>query len=568
MLLAGALLAIMGAAFFTRDFRRDVLEPWVSSPGFNRMLSRAVSTALKVDGAFGPMHLNSGLSVTTGGFTSSGWPGQAIGALNTGEATGWFDPWAVFRGKWQVDLITIATAEFRLVQPDDALKAEGPVQPPKPWYAFLMPQQFSCRWIECPDMQIELPFGSATVRGTNLHVGAMMIGRNFKYFGKNGTLHYPGYADMAVDSLEVYVTREMIDIGYLYLREPASAHSNIKLSGRLGQHADKSIAATAEITALDIVPFLPEELANILSGRLSGNLSYQTDTAGKHATGKGSVALEDAGIHNWDYLYGLAKRAADPALGEARFREVSLDYSLADDVFTVGNFTMLGRERFELRGRGSWNIGNSQAEASLSVRRIPLGAYLPASLSGKIQGGELGGQIDWAWRGTSLGDGHGGGSMEFDSTRLQGFKFQRFLGRFLKTAAYDKIDIARGTGRWKQDPKGLLVHNLDVLAPGQAGVRGWVHVAPDGSLSGTVLAGLPEASLAWLPDATSTVFSHREEGLFWCSVRLSGTIEKPESDFTAQAMRQLRRHPVAMAGLALRGLSWWLGDVFHTEKDD
>ncbi|MBE2179656.1 MAG: hypothetical protein IAE97_04225 [Chthoniobacterales bacterium] len=558
----------MTLIFFARDFRRNFLERWVGSPGFQHMLSKAVSSALKVDGTFGPMHLDTGLSVTTEGFTSTGWPGQAIGALDTGEATGWFEPWAVFRGKWQVNLIKIAKADFRLVQPDDALKAEDPVQPPKPWYAFLLPRQFFCRWISCPDMQIELPFGQALVRGSHLDVGATMIGKNFKYFGKNGTLHYPGYIDMEVDALEVYVTREMIDIGYLYLREPASPRSNIKLSGRLGQHADKSIAAAAEITDLDIVPFLPADLANILSGRLSGTISYNTDASGKQATGSGTLSLEEARVHHWDYLHGLAKRAADPTLGEARFREVSIDYSLADDVFAVRDLTILGQERFELRGRGSWDTKTSQADASLSVRRIPLSAYLPASLSGNIHGGELGGTVDWAWRGQDLGNGHGGGSLELGGARLQGFKFQHFFGRFLKADTYDVIEVSHGTSQWRQDAKGLLIHNLDILAPGQAGLRGWAHVAPDGALTGSVLAGLPESSLTWLPDATTTVFAHQDEGLHWCTIRLSGTVEKPENDFTAQAMRQLRRHPVAMARLAIRGLSWWLGDMIHTGTSD
>ncbi len=567
-LLAGALVGVVTLIFFARGFRQNFLERWVGSPGFQHMLSKAVSSALKVDGTFGPMHLDAGLSVTTEGFTSTGWPGQAIGALDTGEATGWFEPWAVFRGKWQVNLIKIAKADFRLVQPDDALKVEDPVQAPKPWYAFLMPQQFFCRWIACPDMQIELPFGQTVVRGSNLDVGAKMIGKNFKYFGKNGTLHYPGYTDMAVDALEVYVTREMIDIGYLYLREPSSPRSNIKLSCRLGQHADKSIAAEAEITGLDIVPFLPSDLANILSGRLSGNLSYNTDASGKQAAGRGALSLDGARVHDWDYLYGLAKRAADPSLREARFREVSIDYALADEVFTVGKLTVLGQDRFELQGRGSWNTKTAQANASLTVRRIPLGAYLPTSLSGNILGGELGGQVDWAWRGKDLGDGNGGGSLRLDDARLEGFNFQHFLGRFLKSEAYDVIEITHGTSEWKQDAKGLLIHNLDILAPGQAGLRGWAHIAPDGALTGSVLAGLPEASLTWLPDATATVFARQDEGLHWCTIRLSGTVEKPENDFTAQAMRQLRRHPVAMTRLAIRGLSWWLGDILHTGKSD
>jgi hypothetical protein len=249
-----------------------------------------------VEGQFGPLELQPDVSVTAASFTSKGWPGQAIGSLDATRARGWFDPWGVFRGEWRVPRIDIDRAEFRVVNPDNKLKAQDPVIPPKPWYAFLMPSQFVCGWIECPDMTIDLPLGSQNVRGENLRVGATMIGKNFKYFGKGGRVVYPDYPTMDVDAMEVYVTREMIDIGYLYLREPQSPRSNLQLAMRLGQHADKSIKASAKIDHLDIVPFLPADVARILSGKLSGTLEHATDTSGKNITGGGTVSLADGGL--------------------------------------------------------------------------------------------------------------------------------------------------------------------------------------------------------------------------------------------------------------------------------
>lgn len=565
-LIAGALVAAVTlGAFLGRDFRPVILEPWVSGPGFQSMLSKAVSSALKVDGEFGALRLGPDLSVTTESFNSTGWPGQAIGGLNTGEATGWFNPRGILQRNWQVDLISIAKADFRLVPPDDALKAEDPPKGPRPWYAALMPQNFVCGWIDCADMSIELPVGQATVQGSGLQVGAMMIGKNFKYFGRNGVLSYPGYDDMAVDSMEVYVTRDAIDIGYLYLRQPDSPLSNLKLSGRMGQHADKSISAEAEVTRLVITPFLPGELATILRGKLSGRLAYRTDPEGKNPTGEGSMRLEEASVGNWEYLYSLAKRAANPALGQAKFKDISVAYTLAEGVFSVHDLTILGTEHFQLSGSGRWEIGTSQARAELTVQNIPVEAYLPESLVGHVLGGELGGEVTWKWRGTDVGNGRGSGTLLLAGAELRDFKFQQFLARFLKTDAFDRISVASAAAAWKQDPGGLLVHELEVIAPRQAGLRGWAHAAPDGTLTGTVLAGLPAEALTWLPGATTSVFFHEQDGLHWCTVELSGSVEKPENDFTSQAMRQLRKHPIALSRLALRGLSWWLGDLLKTE---
>jgi len=550
---------VAGGYLAAKIFLPPLLSAWVAGPAFHRMISQAVSHALKVDGNFGALSLGENLAVTTEGYTSQGWPGQAIGALNTTKATGWFNPWAVFRGKWQIDLIRVDRADFALRNPDDALKKDDPVTGPKPWYALLMPREFFCQWIECPDMQIELPLGTAKVRGTNLEVNAMMIGRNFKYFGKNGMINFPKYPSLAVDAFEVYVTREMIEIGYVYLREPSSARSNLELSGRLGQHADRSIKAKAVLTALDLPPFLPAEVAGIFSGKLSGQATYETDTSGANPLGAGCLSVEGARLHDWKYLDRLAERAGNPALRTLDFRQVSLDYAIAGDVITLKNLAINGVEQLDVKGEGTWNIKSSAASASITARRIPLGACLPASLAGGLRG-ELSGQADWSWKGTRLEDGRGGGSLRLSGGELSGFKFQSFLARFLKSDSYLTLQLSDASCSWRQDESGLDVENLVVLAPGRAGLRGSVHLGRDGRLRGTLLAGLPEASLGWLPDAAKTVFSRRADGLCWATITLSGTEKKPENDFTKQIMRQLEKHPLALADMVLRGLSWWAGD--------
>ncbi len=547
------------------NFARPLLAAWVAGEKFNRMLSHAVSHALKVEGQFDAMRLDDGFAVTTEGFTSKGWPGQAIGALDTTQATGIFNPWGVLRGVWQVDSINIARADFRLRQPDNALKALDPATPPRPWYAALMPRDFHCGWIECPDMQIELPLGAIAVRGTNLQVGATMIGKNFKYYGQGGAVQVGDFPAMASDGFEVYVTREMIEIGYLYLREPASKEPNLLLAGRLGQHADRSIQARATVTSLDLRPFLPPDIARIISGRLSGQLQYQTDKEGGGAKGQGNVSLEGVRLEGWDYLERLARKAGKPDLARLDLRKASFDYTLAGGRVEVANLALSGVSQIDLRGSGSWDIRSRNATASVSLSRLPVGAYLPASVSGGL-GGELSAQADWAWAGTHLAQGRGGGRLELAGGRLTGFKFQQFLARFLRDDAYLALDLARAACRWRQDDAGLHLDGIDVLAAGRAGLRGAASISHDGKLSGTVMAGLPASALGWLPDATKTVFAMEKDGLHWCTIRLSGTEAKPDNDFTKQVLRQLEKHPIALAELALRGLSWWLGDVFEGRR--
>lgn len=554
-----------GAGMLTaRHYLPGLLADWVAGPAFNRMLSQAVSHALKVEGQFGPLELQPDVSVMAENFTSKGWPGQAIGSLDATRARGWFNPWGILRGEWSVPRIDIERAEFRVVNPDDKLKAEDPVIPSKPWYAFLMPSQFVCGWIECPDMAIELPLGSEYVRGENQRIGAMMIGKNFKYFGKGGRVVYPDYPPMEIDALEVYVTREVIDIGYIYLREPQSPRSNLQLAMRLGQHADKSIKASAKIDQLDIVPFLPADVATILSGKLSGTLDYATDTSGKNITGGGTVSLANAALRNWDYLDHLAERAGNPAFNNLPIHEASVTYALESDVIRVSDLDIRAGEGITASGRGSWHTQTSAATLALEVSGVPLGAYLPPNIAGSLRGA-IGGTVEWSWQGTDIAKGQGGGTLSLQETKLSGFRFQTFLDRFFKNRDYAEIDLSQAGCSWRQDHTGLHLDKINILAPGQAGLRGSVHIAPDGALSGTILAGLPESALKWLPEATTTVFARSEDGLHWCSIAISGTEHKPETDFTAQVLRQLEKHPIALAELAVRGISWWLGDILHTK---
>ncbi len=560
-LVAVGLIVVAGVFVFRSP--PSVLTSCVAGPAFNAMLSRAVSHALKVEGKFGPMALQHDWSVVAENFTSKGWPGQAIGALDAGRSRGSFDVWGLLRGQWRVPLIEIERADFRLVPPDDALKARDPVIPPKPWYSFMLPSQFNCGWIDCPDTSIELPFGATSVRGEGLHVGATMIGKNFKYSGKGGRLLYPEYPPMAVDAVEVYVTREMIDIGNLDLREPGSPCSNLKLAARLGQHADKSIKASAQIDSLDVAPFLPPDVSKVLSGRLSGNLDYATDTSGKNAKGGGAVSLAGGALKNWDYLDQLAARAREPEFAHLKIGEASVSYTLDGDVIRVDNFAVRAGRALAASGRGTWHTQTSAATLALDVSGVPLGAYLPPEIAGSLRG-TIGGTVEWSWRGTDIAKGVGGGTVRLEGTKLSGFQFQEFLDRFFKTRDYSEMDLSEATCRWRQDASGLYLENVHILAPGRAGLRGSLHIAPDGALSGTILAGLPESALLWLPDATKTVFARSEDGLHWCSMKVSGTEHKPEADFTAQVLRQLEKHPAAMAELVARGISWWLGDILHT----
>jgi len=165
-----------------------------------------------------------------------------------------------------------------------------------------------------------------------------------------------------------------------------------------------------------------------------------------------------------------------------------------------------------------------------------------------------------------LSGGHGRGRLSLENGRLKGFQFQDFLNRFFEDKQYLDLHVPVATLQWEHGSDGTHLRNIELLSPGVAGVRGSVVVDAEGRLSGEVLAGASAQLLTWLPDATKTVFGVERDGLHWAKVNLSGTLDDPVQDLGKQVLRQLEKHPFAMARLALKGVSWWLGDLLRPKK--
>jgi len=465
---------------------------------------------------------------------------------------------------WQVDLISIDEGRFVLREPDNALKR--PVVPgKKPWYAAVMPSRFHCRWIECARTRVDFPFAGRVGGLRDVRLGATMIGQNLKYYGSGGSLEFPGFPALAMDALEVYVTREMVEVGYAYLRQTSAGDGRLELSGRLGQHEDKSIQARVVIHDFDSAPFLPASLAKSVRGRLTANATYAVDREGKNPSGTGTVRILGGVLDNLPALDVLAKRQRNPDLKRFAFDDVSLNYRLAGSSLDLSRFVISAPGKMEVTGNATWQLDGSQGSADLSFGRMPLSSWLPSKLIAKVQGTAIG-NLSWKWEARDLGGGHGRGRLSLENGRLKGFQFQDFLHRFFDDKQYLDLHVPVATLQWEHGSDGTHLRNIELLSPGVAGVRGSLVVDGEGRLSGEVLAGASAQLLTWLPDATKTVFGVERDGLHWAKVNLSGTLDDPVQDLGKQVLRQLEKHPFAMARLALKGVSWWLGDLLLPKK--
>ena len=172
-------------------FGYDAAKLWVESAAGQRTASSGLSKVIKVYGKFAPLHLD-GWTIKTDSFTSKGWPGEAIGGLNTYGVVGELDPAAmIWRHVYHIKGIQVDHADITLLQPVDALKLKMPPKKPKPWYAYLLPSAFVCGPIVCPKAQLEFEFQKQIAHIRDAHVQADLIGKDFQYTATSGSWNFP-----------------------------------------------------------------------------------------------------------------------------------------------------------------------------------------------------------------------------------------------------------------------------------------------------------------------------------------------------------------------------------------
>ncbi len=85
--------------------------------------------------------------------------------------------------------------------------------------------------------------------------------------------------------------------------------------------------------------------------------------------------------------------------------------------------------------------------------------------------------------------------------------------------------------------------NLAIEARGKFRVEGGLSIH-DRKLDGSLRLGVTPEYLAWLPKAEE-IFSHREGGYEWTTVRIFGTTAKPEQNLSPRILKMLGQDPGA-----------------------
>ncbi len=378
------LVALVAAlALFIRFYGYGLAKNWLESPAGPRVAGKELGKSIKVYGIFAPMKLE-GWTILTDSFTSHGWPGEVIGELDTYGVRAKFDPSAIWDRAWRFSEIQVDHATIRLLKPDDAIKLHPEKKPP-PWYAIFLPNHFECGPIICPKTELLFTFQGVDAGIHDAHVQADLIGKNLKYHVTSGVLDFPYLQPLQIQQLDLFVTRDAITIYTAQLAGIGTDPATLSLSGRIGQHADKSIDATLSMTEISIEKILPENLQPLIHGNVSGNLTWHRNTSGDDITSEGDLKLTHAGIDNLSVFKELKDLHDNPDLQDFAFDEATCHYKLAEGKLTLYLKAQVAG-KFNLSGWVVYDIKTKETDLDVAFDQLPLKVWMPSEFKPRYSG--------------------------------------------------------------------------------------------------------------------------------------------------------------------------------------
>ena len=317
---------------------------------------------------------------------------------------------------------------------------------------------------------------------------------------------------------------------------------------------------------LPLKVWMPMQFKPRYSGLGKATLTWH----GQLDTPKGSTAVIALDLNGTHITNPVLLRRFLAAKGFQTPDEIQLDkaqfnFSYQNDVFTLTQAELVAPGLISAQLAGSLTKDKALS-VTMDWQGLKLEHTLPPRYAEQLTG-SLGGHLALAVRKWKFKDGSYGGDVNLLNGELHYTSVQSTLARFLNQRALLEMPLTRTQMSWTWDSGNLSVQGIDIRAGDDIGIKGNFAVDDAQELSGQLWIGAKPDYLKWLPDAETTVFTRKEEGLVWAHVKLSGTMKKPGQDLGTQIAAQLKRHPLAMVGLGAKLVSWYVGNWFGVAKE-
>jgi hypothetical protein len=458
---------------------------FIQSGAGQAVASRSIGHAVKVDGEFAPLHLDK-WTITTDSFTSTGWPGEAIGGLNAYGVRAEFDPSAIWGGVYKFNSIQIDRGDFILLTPNDALKRKMPPKKPKPWWAHFLPSVFQCGPIVTPDANVEFDFQGQHAQIQHAHLQADLIGRDFRYTADSGTMQFPFLPDLHINKLVVMVTRPMLTIEAAELTaiDPADP-ARLTIIGNMGQREDKTINAIVDVYQMPLDKVLPPGLASEIHGRATGHLLWKRDKDGKQVFSDGDLSLSGASVTGLSVFKQLQLLDGNPDLKDFAFDTFTLKFHMDDGHFTA-HIVAISPGKFSITGDIGYEFDTKEASLDVHFNELPLKVWLPDQFKSRYEG-MASAALKWQGQLDQVKDSAGALSITLDGTHIND---PVYLRKFLATKglrAPETLDFKTAEFDFTYKDQTFQLTRAQIDAPGviTASASGTL-VTPDGILDADV----------------------------------------------------------------------------------
>lgn len=300
---------------------------YVAGKAFEQMVSRQASKGLKVQGQFRGVRRNGFLSASAEHFDGSN-DERTMHRLNADSIRATLNPLGFFRRQWRFDDIEIETGWVELqksrVKPNPTGEAEEKKEEEtrKPWYSWMLPSRVYLSEVRVADAEVRWPLRHEMGRIRHLQLKILPHGRDFEYFGHDGTLRMPMVPPLRVAKVQVLITKTDVDVKWFELRPPSPKDDGfLQLKGHAEMQGDEKVSAQTHFEKMSLRPWLPASWRDNASGRFSGDIHWESrGTRLEEAEASGALVLDGLRLQNLSWLNKLAAVTKNQA-----FRDLKMD---------------------------------------------------------------------------------------------------------------------------------------------------------------------------------------------------------------------------------------------------
>ncbi|HEU4678026.1 MAG TPA: hypothetical protein VFS35_00805 [Terrimicrobiaceae bacterium] len=341
------------------------LTAFVESEAFRKELDKQTSKGLHFEGHYDTIRRTGLLTARTEGFTGRDGV-KAIKAISTGEVDARFNPWGIFRRRWQLDYVRIPSgqAEIQIYEPKPETK------PPKPWYAIFLPDRVYLQEVTCESADVTWQLRGRKAGFFQTRLLITPYGRDFEYRASGGTLKTGMLPELSLVQTHLVITRELLTLHQLELAPGPKSEGRIRVTGQAGMRDDKSVSAEMKFSGIPVDPWVPSAWASLFRGVAFGEVVWQGgDLTLESSSGRGNFRIEGGRVAGAPFLEDAAVVTGKKSIEEIKLSRFAFTFAWKYPQAQVSEIDIEADGVFRLQG--AVEIDNRRLNGTLQLGATP-----------------------------------------------------------------------------------------------------------------------------------------------------------------------------------------------------